>query len=81
MSKFVELLLRKSDRLENMVNLPMIGGIAFDHLEKNLSRNRGVISIFPTDSIISYLLAAAPASILGVLLFFSSSAFGENSLV
>ena len=65
-----------------MVNLPMIGGIALDNIEKGLNKkNQDILAIFPTDTIISYLLTAAPASILGVMLFFSSSSFGESSLV
>ena len=65
-----------------MVNLAMIGGIALDNIEKGLNKkNQDILAIFPTDTIISYLLTAAPASILGVMLFFSSSSFGESSLV
>ena len=49
---------------------------------KTLKSNKRVAAdcVFPIDRILSQLVSVAPASCLGILLFFSSSAFGEASL-
>ena len=47
----------------------------------NNAVNNGINCIFPFDQILVALLSTVPAACLTVLLFFSSSAFGEASLV
>ena len=46
--------------------------------DKNKKKN--IKAIFPTDSIISSLLAASPAGVLTVLLLFSPGLYGEDGI-
>ena len=40
-----------------------------------------VQAVFPSDNIITTLYTAVPASVIGILLFFSNTAVGEYSII